>query len=144
MRHSALSLSSNVARAVLAPNNAYAAVGSANGFVYAFNAYTAEFEIDLGNPKSGTARKRARERHASSASSAAAAGVDKDDVLAGWGSATSGAASGGGGGSGGADAGGRDAEPPHADSAVIGLDWAPDGRYLASCDDKGRVVLWTD
>jgi hypothetical protein len=117
--------------------------------VYAFNAYSGDFEIDLGNPSSGTSRKRAREQQRQAA--AAASGGDardggrfaKDDVLAGWGSASAGGAPAMGGG---ADAsrGGDTIEPPHGGGCVLGVDWAPDGRYLASCDDKGRVVLWTD
>lgn len=31
---------------------------------------------------------------------------------------------------------------PHASDAVLGIDWSPDGRYMASADASGRVVFW--
>jgi WD40 repeat protein len=33
-------------------------------------------------------------------------------------------------------------DPPHGGRPVLGVDWSSDGRWLASCDDAGAVVLW--
>lgn len=136
MRHTALALGSNTCRAALSPNNQYAVVGGTNGFLYAFNTFTGEFELDLGNPSSGTARKRARKAAAAAAGGAPGGGSSSAAAAAAFG--------GGGGGTLAETLRDRDAEAPHGGACVLGVDWSLDGRYVASGDERGRVVVWTD
>jgi WD40 repeat protein len=106
---------------VLSPSGNYAAAGANNGFIYCWSTETASFEMELGNPKA--ARRGHRASSAYSQESSSGAGTD-DGASLGIGS--------------------LDLQKiPHEGVPVYGLDWSPDGRYIASADEKGKVVIWS-
>ncbi len=123
---------SNLSRGVFSPNGHYAVCGAANGYVYAWQAETGTFEVDLGNVE---AARRREQRGGSNAGSGGAGGgrtrTDSDDLMGGAFASTRMEDS-------------AIAATPHGGKQILSVDWSVDSRYIASCDEAGTLVLWAN
>ena len=140
MRHAAFRLPQlhNV-NALLSPSGHHVVCGGSDGFVYAWAAHSGEFVEAVGDERERRRKERAAARArarttssgppSSSFSPGSPAGVAVVGALEGPLAALD-------------DPIAQVVEPPHRGSAVLAIDWSGDGRMLASCDDRGRTVLW--
>ena len=138
MRHSGFRLSINTAHAVFSPSGHFAVAGSATGCLYAWNTDTGTFDGEFGGSRAGARPHRERST------------AGEPGTLLGASPGGSGGGGSGGGGGGGSAATAAYAElmgdldrGPHAGAAIYAIDYSADGRFLASGDEKGVVVVWT-